>query len=290
MDHVILIQGATPPVFEALEYDFKSMILTCPKCQSQYNLDPAMLGVSGRDVRCVACSHMWFQIPDTAMQDVPRPAVADVEAPARTIAEELTTILEQDDAAFDAVLSSVAKGTAAAAIEVTPPPARTEKKMNVPQENALAIVTHDPLGMGANLFGAMVFLLCTFLTLAVVFSFKGPLVHRYPQMSLLYRSLGMSVMAPGEGLRISEVTAEKRIDSKSRTLVVQGKMTNMTESNIAYPALHVTLRDGHSLVAKELDLKPGMSEIASGDIVPLMLQLEDVPDQATSVELRVKSK
>lgn len=273
------------------------MILTCPKCQSQYNLDPAMLGVTGRDVRCVNCSNMWFQIPDdTALDEAKKPGAAPGEAPAKSIADALNTILEKDDAAFEEVLSSVAKtvaagGKAADAAPVRPAAAApAEKAAVVRQEAALPVVTYNPLGMGAGMFGGMVFLLLAFITLAVVFSFRQPLVRHYPQLSLLYRAMGMPVKAPGEGLRISEMTAEKRIDSHSRTLVVEGKMTNMSEQSIAYPALHLTLKDAHDAVSAEKDLKPGMSEIASGDIVPLMLQIEDVPDQATTVELRVKEK
>ncbi|MGP1397784.1 MAG: DUF3426 domain-containing protein [Inquilinaceae bacterium] len=36
------------------------MILTCPSCSTRYVLDSAALG-DGRKVRCVNCSHVWFQ-------------------------------------------------------------------------------------------------------------------------------------------------------------------------------------------------------------------------------------
>ena len=89
------------------------MILTCPQCQAQYRLDPAMLGAAGRDVRCVTCSHMWFQIPVSAVpaasqkaEVAPPPAQ---ETPAQSITEALQTIIEKDDAAFEAVLSTVSQ-------------------------------------------------------------------------------------------------------------------------------------------------------------------------------------
>lgn len=276
------------------------MILTCPQCQAQYKLDPAMLGAAGRDVRCVTCRHMWFQLPDTAVSEAAQKPAETAAAPmqetaAQSITDALNSILEKDDAAFDEVLSTVAKGAKTA----KEPPASVmphdktpikEKSMIRQDAAALAVLTHNPLGMGAQLFGGLVFLLCCFLTLAVIFVGKGPIVRHWPQMALLYKTIGFEVKAPGEGLRLSEVTAEKRIDDHSKTLVVEGKMTNMTEHDIAYPALHVILKNDRNAITKTWDLKPGVTQIASGDIVPVMLQLDGAPEDGTTVEVRVKEE
>lgn len=276
------------------------MILTCPKCQSQYNLEPAMLGVAGRDVRCVSCGHMWFQIPETAMADVVMTEAAPAEAPGKSIADALNNILEKDDAAFDAVLADVAKsvgkpdaapkGKAEAVPREAPARPATEEKKQAVVRTELPVVTYNPLGLGATAFGGLVFLLCCFLTLAPLFAAKGLMVRHWPALALFYRTIGFEVKAPGEGLRLSEVTVEKRVDSKSKTLVIEGKMTNMTEKSIAYPALHVTLKDEKDKITREWDLKPGLTDIASGDIAPLLVQLDDVPDDGATVELRVKEE
>jgi len=286
------------------------MILTCPQCQAQYKLDPAQLGAAGRDVRCVTCSHMWFQIPDTAVPEMkasepqkPTEAASQLqEAGAQSITDALNSILENDDAAFEAVLSTVAqnakdKGAKGEASPKSAPdtvmprtPAPEGKKSVIRQDAALAILTHDPLGMGASVFGGMVFLLCSFLTLAVIFLGKSPIVHHWPQTALLYKTLGFEVKAPGEGLRLSEITAERRIDDHGKMLVVEGKMTNMSEHDIAYPALHVILKNDRNGITKTWDLKQGVTQIASGDIVPLMLQLDGVPEDGSTVEVRVKEK
>ena len=280
------------------------MILTCPKCQAQYKLDPEMLGVTGRDVRCVSCSHTWFQIPETAMDEQPQklqPAAAVAPPlpetpPPQTVTEALHTILEKDDAAFEAVLSTVVQSVKAK----EPPPeaaeaipqrraATPEAKKSIIRQDAM-VVTHNPLGLWANAFGGLVFLLCCFLTLAVVFVGKNPIVRQWPQMALLYKTIGIKVVAPGEGLRLSEITAERRVDENTKVLVVEGKMTNMTEHDITYPTLHVILKTGINGITKTWDLRPGVTQIASGDVVPLMLQLNDPPDDGTTVEVRVKEE
>ncbi|UCH72985.1 MAG: zinc-ribbon domain-containing protein [Rhodospirillales bacterium] len=40
------------------------MILHCPACQTQFKVDPALLGADGRTVRCSRCKHAWRGGPD----------------------------------------------------------------------------------------------------------------------------------------------------------------------------------------------------------------------------------
>jgi predicted Zn finger-like uncharacterized protein len=270
------------------------MILTCPQCQAQYKLDPGMLGTTGREVRCVSCSHMWFQIPETAVAGESRRSAetpAAAHAPEPSVTEALNTILQQDDAAFEAVLSTVAHKeaeTKAPVIEAVEPRPRPVKKAVVKQEK---VIVHNPLGLGAEAFGGLVFLLCCFLTLGVLFIGKTPITRHWPQMSLLYKTIGIKVLAPGEGLRLSEVTAERRIDeNNAKTLVIEGKLTNVAEHEIAYPTLHVVMKNSINAVAKTWDVKPGVTRIASGDVVPVMLQLNDLPEDGAMVDVSVKEE
>lgn len=40
------------------------MIVICPNCLKRYMLDDNLLPQEGRQVRCIACHHVWRQVPD----------------------------------------------------------------------------------------------------------------------------------------------------------------------------------------------------------------------------------
>ena len=54
------------------------MRLTCPSCQSGYEVDAAAIGPKGRMVRCANCGGEWFQAPEGEIAPAP---VAEPAAP-----------------------------------------------------------------------------------------------------------------------------------------------------------------------------------------------------------------
>jgi len=35
------------------------MLISCPSCDTRFNVDPAAIGDAGRQVRCAKCAHVW---------------------------------------------------------------------------------------------------------------------------------------------------------------------------------------------------------------------------------------
>lgn len=263
------------------------MILTCPQCQSQYDLPTEKLGTGGRTVRCVSCSHTWFQMPEVQKAAAPAELASTPQAPppppppipqaAASLQQDIEHVMDKDEAIFDAILSGV--GTKAAGADA----AKAARN-----ELSPAVITHNPLGVGAAAFGGLTFFLCVSLTLLAVFLGQRPIVRHWPQMALLYKTMGFHLTAPGEGLRLSEIVAEQRAENQKKTLVVEGKITNMSEHSLAYPPLYVVLKNDHNLPIKEWNLKAGATRLASGETVPVMLQLPDVPEDGATIDVRVR--
>lgn len=58
------------------------MIISCPACETQFNVDALKLAPSGRKVRCAKCVHIWRVGPDgLEVAEEPPASAAEAEAP-----------------------------------------------------------------------------------------------------------------------------------------------------------------------------------------------------------------
>lgn len=76
------------------------MRLVCPNCDSEYEVDRAMIPADGRDVQCSNCMHTWFQPgeTDTPFDTEPEP-VPPVTEPEVAYQSSATSTEHQADAA-----------------------------------------------------------------------------------------------------------------------------------------------------------------------------------------------
>lgn len=79
------------------------MIITCPRCESSFNVDGNALGTTGRRVKCSKCSHLWHALPDTPPpeEEAPTPDTAQAAAAAGMDAPDDDSV----SAALDRILS-----------------------------------------------------------------------------------------------------------------------------------------------------------------------------------------
>ena len=71
------------------------MILSCPACRTRYVVPDAAVGAAGRQVRCAACRHSWFQDPpdyELTRDLIERAALAEPAAPAAPVAAPVHSV------------------------------------------------------------------------------------------------------------------------------------------------------------------------------------------------------
>lgn len=239
------------------------MLLTCEKCQSVWRLDEKHLALGGRVVRCTACGNTWFEKQVVVPGLTPEP---DEDNIATDTTRNFNDMLADEMAQAEAVDDGLSRAVAPIA-----------------PDHALPPMDYRPGGLGPTAFGGMVFLLLFFVTLAGVFALKGPIVRHAPASVLFYETLGVKLHAPGEGLVLSGLSAqlgEGRID-------LRGKVQNGTETPKAYPGFHVTLRGNGGDFLKDWKIVAQEGMLAPGDTIPLELYFKDIPDGASSLELKV---
>lgn len=253
-----------------------TMHIVCGKCQTEYRLDPQMLGgPQGRTVRCQQCKNTWHQDP-------PEGFVFAIVAPPPPLPDRM------DDGPKEEIsFERIVKGQYVTPddIQVVPEAVLpTAPKAEMPPP-----LLHKPFGMEAQAFGASVFLMLCFVSLSFLMLAKQPLVAHYPSMIAFYDKLGVHVAPPGEGLGFSGLIAESHVaDDGARKLSVEAKLSNLTKKELPYPAIRIAVKGAYGTTLKEWKFAPDAGAVMAVEgSAPVKMQFTDAPADGKTVEIRV---
>lgn len=201
------------------------MILTCPGCETRYNVEPGQLGPSGRNVRCVKCEHIWTERPPGDMPARAALAVPDVDADVgASVMQELG--------------AGRARGTARGG------PARRSGAGQLVGWLSLAMFLVVIVGGG----------ICA----------RDMIVAAWAPSAAIYEMIGMPVLRVGEGLDIRIVSNTQEMENNQRILVIVGEVVNISEEVRQVPKLRASLLDVRQreifswvFAASKNELEPG---------------------------------
>jgi predicted Zn finger-like uncharacterized protein len=224
------------------------MILSCPVCRTRYLVDEAGLrGRSGRTVRCASCGHTWHQAAPPELQ-------VDGEG------GETERRIEP-------------------AIEMPPRPAPTLDVLPRPRAvHAPAQQVSGRRRWRAVRWLVAVVLLALALVAGIVVA-RGAVVALWPPSARLYALAGLTVEAPGTGLKIEKLVPSRTPDG----LIIEGDITNSGKTAQDVPRLRVTLRDAADKDVQFKIVDPPKPRLPPGVTAHFSTPFDHPEDAATGV-------
>jgi predicted Zn finger-like uncharacterized protein len=253
------------------------MLIVCPSCASQYELDAAKLGPEGRKVRCARCQTQWHVDAGAEMPPVPSP-----EETQALLAEEL-----ERAAAIEAEVTAVAAeaerliADAEAAPEEAPPveverrkPPRGKGKSQNPASRKLPKSVAVPAA--AAMLGVLV--------LGGLAWQRNAVVHTVPQLASLFERAGLPVNV--RGLTLSAIESGLIEDGPNRFLVVEGDVANIAKGKTDIPLIQVSVRDEAGQTLYTWTTEPPRSTLEPSEQVRFRARLASPPEKGRSVQVR----
>lgn len=257
------------------------MLIVCPTCASQYELDAAKLGPDGRKVRCASCKSAWHVEPAVILPEPP-----SAEETQALLADELerAAAIDAEVTALAAEASDKAAAAEAAAdVETEGPRAARARKRGAGKGLLSRVGTAK--GRGAALPAAAALAGVALLGLALWQ--RQAVVRAAPQLAAVYETIGLPVNI--RGLTLTAIESGVVEDGANRFLVVEGDVTNITKGRAAVPMIEVAVRDEAGTTLYTWTAEPPRATLEPAELVRFRARLASPPENGRSVRVRFTS-
>ena len=257
------------------------MIITCPHCQTKYQVTYEAIGSAGRKVQCAHCRRDWQQAPLDQDEATPeqKKAFGAIEedgldeamsAEEKAVAAEVELRLEQERQAAIAASNAQAE----AAILRNRQRAFSRRQSAMAADLPLARLRRTLRIAGAVLLG---------LVLAVGYFGRVAVVERFPAMAGVYEAIGLGVNVVG--LDFSNVSSLRTLRDGKEVLVVSAQIVGLMPQPVPVPSVVVTLLDGDGRGIYEWSVTPSVRDLMAGERATFDTQLTLPPAEARRVRL-----
>ena len=256
------------------------MIITCPHCQTKYQVTFEAIGSAGRKVQCAHCHQAWNQGAQADSPETPVAAEADrlFDAMAEDALDEAMSAEESAVAATRGAASSPPLNGLAEGID----PAELKKRQQEFSRRQNAMISRLPLARlrrGARIAGAL-------LLAGIVggaYFWRVPIVERYPDLAGLYESIGLGVNVVG--LDFADLATLKTLSGGNDVLTVSAQIVGQSKSPVAVPPVVVSLLDETGQAVYEWSVSPRVRDLMAGERATFDTMLSLPPSEAVRVRL-----
>lgn len=254
------------------------MIITCPHCQTKYQVAYQAIGSAGRKVQCAQCQQAWKQSPTEA--DV-YPDAAVQQAIAELTEDVLDEALQSEEKAVAAELAErAAQNEQGDAGKIDPAVIRRRQRAFFRRQNAMiAGLPFAKLRRMARVGGVLA------LAGLIGGAYVGrvPLVQHYPDLAGVYETFGLKVNVVG--LDFSKATTLRTLHDGKEVLVVSAQIIGLTKTPTAVPPVIVTLLEDDGQAVFEWRAVPKVGDLMLGERADFETQLVMPPVDASRVRL-----
>ncbi|MDB5535400.1 MAG: hypothetical protein JWQ65_275 [Devosia sp.] len=258
------------------------MIITCPHCQTRYQVTYEAIGSTGRKVQCAHCQQAWSQKPldpdafgdaDPLVRAVAEDALDDaLVSEERRVAAELAERKAEADEAAEVDGRDAAK--------VDPALIRKRQRAFLRRQNALvAKLPMARLQRVARVASAVALVGL----LAGGYFGRVQVVEQFPAMAGVYASIGLPVNVIG--LEFDRLTTLRTLREGKEVLVVSAQIVGLQKAPVVVPAVVVTLLGASGNGIYEWSVTPDVRDMMAGERATFETQLPLPPVDAVNVRL-----
>ncbi len=238
------------------------MIVTCPNCETRFEVDPEKLGEEGRKVRCGECSSVWLQPreeesdDDELYEDDVLNEDDDIEDESEDIA--FIDMVENDDEPASAPAIDIIQG------QPSSTPSSSDRKGHT----------------GGRIAAGILFIF----VLAGLWMLKPTITQAWPAMHSVYGIFGNAETV----LSNNDISFERfDVLQSGQVLEINGMIYNLKDEAITLPPLKISMKNkaGDVLESKIITLPQPVIEQEATKEFSRMIDL--ITDQSvTSIEIR----
>lgn len=255
------------------------MLIKCPKCNTGYAVEPAMIPEAGKKVRCSQCGEVWLCTPadlyepEAGEEARPAPDVSsgsDAPVPDTPAAEQTSeTPAASRPEELEAARGNEMQEIFARLSEQTEKLFQKEKE--APVHKKIWSRVKFGLGLQRRQNRRVLYAVVALLMLLSAFYLRYEIVRLLPFMEYAYAAVGVDSVIPGEGLEFQNINRNEYEEDYVRKMEIRGFIVNTTRRTVEIPVIHAELLDKNAQLLQTVNQEPPVKRITTGGRVAFQI-------------------
>lgn len=263
------------------------MIITCPHCQTRYQVANDAIGAVGRKVMCAHCHEAWQAAPMPPADDI-NDRLFDDDAE-RELDAEFAEEARRADTSPPPVAAPLAEPPSAVKAQAMAAAMRGDADPNAARTRERAFFRRQSR-MGRQLPLArvrrtvrLVSLVVLALVVVAAVGLRTNIVRQFPDLAGVYAAIGLGVNVVG--LDFYDIRTLRSVKGGGEVLRVEARIRSVSGRPVVVPSVVVTLLDGKGGALYEWSVSPVARELSPGESIDFSTELPQPPQGAESVKL-----